>query len=186
MFFLVECYATLYPALSVGWSVSWLIPLLLFGVFELFEPTTPAQMPCPPASDRGGCVFGLVFLKFRYTIHIWCFFNVLQTRRLTFFPPLLQFSSPFHIIFLFNTFLINRSLKIRKKTEIYEYVREWWGGGRNENFANSHCDNSGTVGIGNLTRFFGQAVEELMGQLARFRPNNNRNVKPIRDLSQSA
>ena len=40
---LVACYATLHPAMSVGRSVGWLVPFILFGVFELFEHTAPAQ-----------------------------------------------------------------------------------------------------------------------------------------------
>ena len=53
--FLVTCYATLHPAMSVGW----LVPFLLFLVIELCKPTAPAQYPsdllehcsCPPARD---------------------------------------------------------------------------------------------------------------------------------------
>ena len=47
-FFLVACYATLHPALSVRRSVGWSVgrsPFYFFGVFELFEHTAPAQMP---------------------------------------------------------------------------------------------------------------------------------------------
>ena len=58
--FLVACYATLHPAMSVrwlvgrlvGWSVARMVgrsdgwsPFYFFGVFELFEHTAPAQMP---------------------------------------------------------------------------------------------------------------------------------------------
>ena len=50
--FLVACYATLHPAMSVrrsvarlvGRLVGWSVPFLHFGVFELFEHTAPAQM----------------------------------------------------------------------------------------------------------------------------------------------
>ena len=31
--FLVVCYATLHPAMSVGQSVGWLVPFYFFGVF---------------------------------------------------------------------------------------------------------------------------------------------------------
>ena len=37
-------YATLHPAMSVRRLVGPSVPSLLFGVFELFEPTAPAQM----------------------------------------------------------------------------------------------------------------------------------------------
>ena len=46
--FLVACYATLHPTMSVRRSVSRLVgrcPFYFFGVFELFEPTAPNQMP---------------------------------------------------------------------------------------------------------------------------------------------
>ena len=42
-FFLVACYTTLHPAMSVGRLVG-LSPFYFFGVFELFEHTAPAQM----------------------------------------------------------------------------------------------------------------------------------------------
>ena len=51
MLFLVACYATLHPAMSVRRSVGWSVgrsvgPLFyFFGVFELFKHTAPAQMP---------------------------------------------------------------------------------------------------------------------------------------------
>ena len=46
--FLVACYATLHPAMSVRRSVSRSVgwsPFYFFCVFELFEHTAPAQMP---------------------------------------------------------------------------------------------------------------------------------------------
>ena len=50
--FLVACYATLHPAMSVDRSVGWSVGRLVgrssfyfFGVFELFKLTSPAQMP---------------------------------------------------------------------------------------------------------------------------------------------
>ena len=46
--FLVAYYATLHHSmLSVGWLVGWLVgwsPFYFFGVFELLELTSPAQM----------------------------------------------------------------------------------------------------------------------------------------------
>ena len=42
-FFLVASYATLHPALSVGWSVGW-SHFTYFYVFFFFDRTAPAQM----------------------------------------------------------------------------------------------------------------------------------------------
>ena len=43
-FFLVECYATLHPALSVRPSVRQSVTLYIFWVFAVFCLTAPAQM----------------------------------------------------------------------------------------------------------------------------------------------
>ena len=46
--FLVACYATLHPAMSVRRSVGRLVgqsPFYFFGVFKFFERTAPAHMP---------------------------------------------------------------------------------------------------------------------------------------------
>ena len=46
--FLVACYATLHPAMSVRRSVGRSVgrsPFYFFGVFELFEQTAPTQIP---------------------------------------------------------------------------------------------------------------------------------------------
>ena len=71
-FFLVACYATLYPALSVRRLVGRLVgPLFTFSAFlsvlsSLLLPKCPSDLlyhcPCPPARDQGSRVSGLVWL----------------------------------------------------------------------------------------------------------------------------
>ena len=70
--FLVACYATLHPALSVGWSVGlsvgWSVTFYFFYEFyfrtSLLLPKWSGDLkygPCPPARDFGSRESGLVF-----------------------------------------------------------------------------------------------------------------------------
>ena len=70
-FFLVACYANLWPAMSVGRSVCRSVALSFFGVFGCLLqycscPNAWVSMfhhcPCPPARDFGSRVSGLVFI----------------------------------------------------------------------------------------------------------------------------
>ena len=83
--FLVACYATLHPALLVGWLVgrlvSWSVgrlvgPLFTFSAFLSFLslPLLPKcscdllqHCSCPPARDWGGRVSGLVNMTYQQT-----------------------------------------------------------------------------------------------------------------------
>ena len=65
--FLVACYATLHPALSVSRLVGWSVTLYFFNDFifstSLFLPKRSVDLkygPCPPARDFGSRVSGLV------------------------------------------------------------------------------------------------------------------------------
>ena len=60
--FLVACYATLHPALSVGRS-HFTVYYVFYSLTVLLLPNCSGELkysPCPPAHDWGSCVSGLV------------------------------------------------------------------------------------------------------------------------------
>ena len=84
--FLVACYATLHPALSVRPSIGSPFTASLNFLNSLPQPKRPCDLfyhcPCPPAHDWGSRVYGLVLMKEESVLPLVCWgmsWNVLQT-----------------------------------------------------------------------------------------------------------